>query len=73
MNMESGLVSSLSARERDILRWIAQGKSNEEIAVICEISVNTVKTHVRSILGKLSVTNRAHAASKALRKGWIEL
>ena len=54
----------LSARETEILRWVALGKTNPEIGSILGISVFTVKNHVQRILKKLDVTNRTHAVGK---------
>ena len=44
------------------LRWIREGKSNEEIAIILGLKISTVKTHVQHILRKLGVENRLAAA-----------
>lgn len=52
----------LSAREGEVLFWIAQGKTNPEIAVILGIGRRTVATHVEHILAKLGVENRCAAA-----------
>lgn len=56
----------LTAREREILRWIYLGKSNGEVGAILRISPMTVKNHVQKILRKLDVVNRAQAVGKAL-------
>lgn len=60
----------LSAREVDVLRLIADGLTNAEIAAQLSVSEETVKTHVASILRKLGVTHRTQAAVFALRNGW---
>ncbi|MCZ4291531.1 helix-turn-helix transcriptional regulator [Hoeflea alexandrii] len=52
----------LSRREEDVAHWLAQGKTNREIAGILEVSPSTVKHHVASILDKLMVENRTTAA-----------
>jgi NarL family two-component system response regulator LiaR len=62
----------LTLREMDILRLIAGGDGNAEIAERLSISVSTVKTHVAEILHKLSASDRAHAAAIALRSGILE-
>ncbi len=59
----------LSDRERDVLRLLAQGKANKEIARELTITEKTVKTHVSSILGKLGVASRTQAALYAMRIG----
>lgn len=58
-------VERLTARERDVLQLLAKGYSNLEIAQRLTIAVNTVKMHVRSIYGKLSVRSRIQAVEKA--------
>lgn len=61
----------LSSRELEVLRLVAQGEKNQEIADALDISENTVKNHIRSILEKLSVRNRIQAAVYAVREGII--
>ena len=61
----------LTEREIDILRLVAQGLGNKEIAGALHISENTVKTHVRHILEKLNLSNRAEAAAYAVRNSLI--
>lgn len=55
-------VLGLSARETEVLFWVAQGKTNPETAVILGIGRRTVATHMEHILAKLSVENRGAAA-----------
>ncbi len=62
-------LSILSPRERDILRLVAKGYTNAEIARALVISENTVKTHLRRIMEKLNVQNRAQLAAIAARAG----
>ncbi|MBI4675911.1 MAG: response regulator transcription factor [Chloroflexi bacterium] len=62
-------VDALTKRELDILRLVAQGMGNKEIAVRLTLTENTVKTHVRHILEKLQLRSRTEAASYALREG----
>lgn len=60
-------VSMLSERERQIMVWVAMGKTNPEIGMILDISEFTVKNHMKSIFSKLDVTNRAQAVAKLER------
>ncbi len=60
-----GLVEKLSERELEILRLVAAGLSNREIAGQLVISLGTVKTHIHNIYGKLEVRNRAQAITRA--------
>ena len=55
----------LTPREAEVLFWVAQGKSNPEIAVILDSSVGTVKKHMEHVLEKLGVDNRAAAMVRA--------
>jgi transcriptional regulator EpsA len=60
-------VTALSERELQIMVWVAMGKTNPEIGMILDISEFTVKNHMKSIFGKLDVTNRAQAVAKLER------
>ncbi len=62
-------LKDLSAREQEILRLVAQGYTNAEIAQALVISENTVKTHLRRMMRKLGVTSRAELAALAARAG----
>jgi two-component system NarL family response regulator len=59
----------LSSREKEILKMTAQGSSNKEIAADLYISDTTVKAHMRNILEKLHVKNRAEAVGVAISRG----
>jgi DNA-binding NarL/FixJ family response regulator len=63
----------LSSREMEILQHAARGSSNKEIAHALQISQQTVKNHISSILRKLDAKDRTEAAVYALRHGWIRL
>ncbi|MDP6511765.1 MAG: response regulator transcription factor [SAR202 cluster bacterium] len=63
--------TQLTAREQDVLKLVARGMSNAEIAGDLIVSENTVKTHVKNVLGKLQMKNRAEAAAYASRLGFI--
>jgi DNA-binding CsgD family transcriptional regulator len=60
---------NLTAREAEVLRLIAIGRSNADIALALSISLNTVATHVRNILAKTGCVNRTEAAAHAMRWG----
>lgn len=68
---QSALIEPLTEREIEVLKLIAQGMSNPEIAQALVLSVGTVKTHVKHIYGKLSVDDRVKAASRAREIGII--
>lgn len=61
----------LSLREMEILDCIARGYANKQIAAKLNISTNTVRIHVSSILRKLNVNDRTQAAMLAIQNGWI--
>ncbi|NLG98439.1 MAG: response regulator transcription factor [Chloroflexi bacterium] len=61
----------LTERELAVLRLVAVGASNQEIASKLTISINTVKTHIRSILDKLQLENRTQAANYAIQRGLV--
>lgn len=63
----------LTDREMEVLRLLAQGKSNKEIAATLVISERTVKFHVSSIMGKLGASNRTEAVSIAAGRGLVSL
>jgi NarL family two-component system response regulator LiaR len=63
----------LTEREVDVLRLVAQGLTNQEIAEALTIGVGTVRTHVSNILAKLHLANRTQAALYALREGLAPL
>ena len=63
---------ALTAREVEVLRWSADGKSSADVAVVLEISVNTVNFHVRNIIAKLQVANKMAAVSRASATGLLK-
>jgi DNA-binding NarL/FixJ family response regulator len=63
----------LTPRETDVLRLLASGRSNKEIADALEIADETVKTHVGNVFAKLAVENRAQAVVQALKRGLVRL
>ena len=64
---------TLSPRETDVLRLIASGLANKEIATQLALSEATVKTHVRHILDKLGVPDRTRAATLAIERGLLRI
>jgi two-component system NarL family response regulator len=63
----------LTVREQDVLRLVARGRSNKEIAANLSITETTVKSHVRSIFSKLRVLSRTEAIAAASRRGLVKL
>ncbi|NTV63750.1 MAG: LuxR family transcriptional regulator, partial [Oscillochloris sp.] len=66
-NYAAALPEPLSARELDVLRLVAEGQTNTDIAETLVIAISTVKSHVNSIFGKLGVSTRAQAIARARR------
>jgi two-component system NarL family response regulator len=64
---------ALSQREIEVLRQLGTGNSNKMIADHLNLSEETVKAHMRSILSKLSANDRTHALAIALKRGIIEI
>ena len=67
--VEAGFVEPLSAREIEVLQFIAEGLTNQEVANRLYLSLHTVKVHARNIYGKLGVKNRTQAVAKARALG----
>jgi DNA-binding NarL/FixJ family response regulator len=66
-------ISELTSRELDVLRLLAAGKPNKQIAVDLAISERTARTHVSRILRKLHLSSRTQAALWAVREGLVEV
>jgi len=64
---------SLSGREIEVVKLMAEGAANKEIAASLSISESTVKTHIQTIFQKLGVSERTGAVTQAIRKGFIHL
>ncbi len=64
--------SGLTDREQEVLRWLAEGATDKEIAKQMGLSIHTIKTHVRNILNKLHANNRRQASLRAEREGWLK-
>jgi DNA-binding NarL/FixJ family response regulator len=67
------MTNALTVRERDVLPLVARGKSNKEIGAALGIAETTVKTHLRSILGKLRATSRTEAVGIGFRSGLLRI
>jgi DNA-binding NarL/FixJ family response regulator len=63
----------LTPRELDVLRHVAAGMRNREVGQLLDVSEQTIKNHLSSILHKLGVPNRTHAVTFAVRQGWLSL
>ena len=68
----SGGADALTERETDVLRLVARGRANKEIAAELGIGEKTVKTHVSNLLAKLGVQSRTQAALQAARLGLVD-
>ena len=72
---DAGLPPELTAlteeREREVLRHVAQGASNQEIAAALGISIHTVARHVSNLLEKLDCKSRVEAAVRAVKADWL--
>ncbi len=62
--LEEEIIGTLSLREKEIMDWVKNGKTNQEIGMILDISSFTVKNHLQRIFKKLDVLNRAQAVTK---------
>ena len=71
VDQETASPDLLTAREIDCLTWVRHGKTNEEIAEILGISVNTVNFHMKNVLRKLEAPNRTRAAGRAEALGLL--
>ena len=67
------VADDLTPREVDVLRQLALGRANKEIAQALSISEETVKSHVGNVLGKLQVENRSQAIVQALKRRLVKL
>ncbi|RJQ39129.1 MAG: DNA-binding response regulator, partial [Dehalococcoidia bacterium] len=71
-NMGS-LMTPLSQREIEILKYVAEGNPNKRIASVLNISEQTIKNHITSIMRKLNANDRTHAVVLAIRNGWLNI
>ena len=66
-----GRSAELTARERDVLERLAEGRATDEIAELLHVSPHTVRSRVKTLLRKLEARNREHAVAIALTEGAI--
>jgi DNA-binding NarL/FixJ family response regulator len=63
----------LSPRERDVVRLIVEGRTNDEIGSALSIGVRTVETHLRRVFERFEVASRTELAARAIREGWLDV
>ena len=63
----------LTAREHDVVRLVADGRSNDEIGASLGIGAKTVETHLSRVFERFGVASRAELAAKAVREGWLDV
>jgi len=73
LRVEEPQGNPLTPRELDVLTHVAQGMRNRDVGTLMDISEQTVKNHVSTILHKLGVRNRVRAVTFAVRQGWLAL
>jgi len=73
LSRQAQVVEALSGREVEVLKLMAKGAANKEIAAELSISESTVKTHIQTIFQKLGVGDRTEAVTEAIKKGIIRL
>src|SRR5207237_10079917 len=66
---ETAVASKLTSGEHEVLRLLALGQTNREIADMLNLTVSTVKKHVEHVIGKLGVSDRTQAAVRAIESG----
>jgi DNA-binding NarL/FixJ family response regulator len=63
----------LTAREHDVVRLVADGRSNDEIGAALGIGSKTVETHLSRVFERFGVSSRAELAARAVREGWLDV
>jgi DNA-binding NarL/FixJ family response regulator len=66
-------VARLSAREHDVVRLVAEGRTNDEIGAALDIGAKTVETHLARLFERLGVASRTELATRAVREGWLDV
>lgn len=70
---EESPIEPLTAREKEVLQWMAQGLANKQIALSLGISEHTVKFHLSSLYAKMGISNRTEAVRRGIERGLISL
>jgi DNA-binding NarL/FixJ family response regulator len=70
---DRGVVARLSPREHDVVRLVADGRTNDEIGARLGIGSKTVETHLARLFERLGVASRTELAMRAVREGWLEV
>jgi two-component system NarL family response regulator len=70
---ERNAIVGLSNREVEVLRLVAKGKANKEIAGELSLSGDTIKTHITHLMRKLGAADRAHAVTLAIEQGFLRM
>ena len=70
---EESLIEPLTAREKEVLQWMAQGLANKQIAISLAISEHTVKFHLSSLYAKLGISSRTEAVRRGIELGLVSL
>ena len=68
-----GRAIRLSPREHDVVRLVADGRTNDEIGAALAIGAKTVETHLARLFERLDVASRTELAARAIREGWLEV
>jgi DNA-binding NarL/FixJ family response regulator len=68
-----GPAAALTAREREVVALVVEGRSNDEIGASLGITSKTVEAHLRRLFERLGLQSRTELATRALREGWLEL
>jgi DNA-binding NarL/FixJ family response regulator len=63
----------LTPREHDVVRLVAEGRSNDEIGIVLGIGSKTVETHLARVFERAGVTSRTELATRAVREGWLDV
>jgi DNA-binding NarL/FixJ family response regulator len=69
----AGRAVRLSPREHDVVRLVAEGRTNDEIGAALTIGSKTVETHLARLFERLDVSSRTELAARAIREGWLDV